>query len=150
MRVHRLGPWLLAAAVAATGCSGKPGEKPVFPVRGRVTFENKPMAKALVSFHSADPADRSTPAHATADDQGNYVLHTYRADDGAPAGDYIVTVYWPAPRPRAAPKGEYVDPVDADQLNTVDRLKNQYSTVAVSKLRAKVEPRDNEVNFNLP
>ncbi|MBN9517732.1 carboxypeptidase regulatory-like domain-containing protein [bacterium] len=139
-----------ALALAAAGCSGKPAEKPVFKVRGRVTYETKPMAKALVSFYAADQKDRDTPAHATADEDGRYVLHTYRADDGAPQGEYLVTIYWPAPRPKAAPKGEYVDPVDADQLNTIDRLKNKYSSVGVTKLRARVEPRDNEIDFNLP
>jgi hypothetical protein len=143
---------LALATATAAGCSGKPTEKPVFKVHGRVTFESKPMAKALVSFYAVDQKDRDTPSHATADEDGRYVLHTYRADDGAPQGEYLVTVYWPAPRPKAAaaPKGEYVDPIDADQLNTIDRLKNKYSQVGVTKLRARVEPRDNEIDFNLP
>lgn len=147
-------PWATARlaaliAVVAAGCSEAPGEKPVFKVHGRLTFEGKPMRKALISFYSLD-GDRSTPSHGTADDQGRYVLHTYRADDGGPAGEYVVTIYWPAPRPRAAAKDEFVDPVDADQINTIDRLKNRYSQAGVTKLRAKVVPRDNEIDFKLP
>jgi hypothetical protein len=108
------------------------------------------MAKAVVAFHSADESDRSTPAHATADDEGNYVLYTYRPDDGAPAGEYIVTVFWPGPRSRAAPKPDSPDPEDSGQTGTVDKLKYKYATVGVSKLRAKVEPHDNAIDFNLP
>lgn len=149
MTTRRILPWLLVV-VAAAGCSGPSGEKPVYPVRGRLTFENQPMGKAFVSFYAADPNDRGTPAHATADEAGNYVLHTYRADDGAPAGEYIVTIYWPAPKPKPAKPPADTDPLDADQLNTIDRLKNKYSTVGVSKLRATVEPKTNEIHFHLP
>lgn len=150
MTPRRIGPCLALAVALAAGCSNGPREKAVFKARGRLTYESKPMAKAIVTFHFADPSDRSTPAHATADDEGNYVLHTYRADDGAPAGEYIVTIYWPAPRPKSAPKPASPDPEDSGQLSTVDRLNNRYSTVGISKLRATVEPRDNEINFNLP
>jgi hypothetical protein len=139
----------LSLMTLAAGCSDGPKEKPVYKVRGKLTYRDKPMAKALVSFYALG-GDRSTPAHATADENGRYVLHTYRADDGAPAGDYVVTVYWPAPRPKPLPKNELIDPVDADQLDTVDRLKNQYSHAASSQLRTRVEPRDNEIDFKLP
>jgi hypothetical protein len=122
----------------------------VFKVHGRVTFENRPMAKAVITFHAADPGDRSTPAHATADEDGRYVLHTYRADDGAPEGDYVVTIYWPAPRPKGAASSVTPDADEGGQLPTVDRLKNRYSNASTSKLRARVEPRDNEIDFHLP
>ena len=71
-------------------------------------------------------------------------------DDGAPAGEHIVTIYWPAPRPKGLPKPASPDPEDSGQLNTVDKLGNKYSLVGVSKLRARVEPRDNEIDFDLP
>jgi hypothetical protein len=114
-----------------------------------VTFENKPMAGAVITFHSADPKDRSTPAHATADAEGRYTLHTYRPDDGAPAGDHIVTIYWPAPRPKGAGKEASPD-AGAGVMPTIDRLRGKYNTAGNSPLRATVEPRDNEINFNLP
>jgi hypothetical protein len=146
-----LAPIGLIVALAA-GCSSGPAEKPVYKVRGRVTYENKPMAGAVITFHSADAKDRSTPAHATADADGRYALHTYRPDDGAPAGEHIVTIYWPAPRPKAAAGGATAD-ADAGTesvMPTIDRLKSKYNTVGNSPLRATVEPKDNEINFNLP
>lgn len=143
-------PQFLALIVlVAAGCADAPKEKTVYRVHGRLTFEGKPMAKAMISFYSLD-GDRSTPAHGTADEQGRYALQTYRAADGCPVGEYVVTIYWPAPRPRPAAKDEFIDPVDADQMNTTDRLKNQYSQAGVSRLRARVEARDNEIDFKLP
>ncbi len=150
MRVRYLGPCLALAVILSVGCSGSPREKPVFKVRGRVTYDRKPMARAVITFHSTDPADRTTPAHATADENGDYVLSTYRAGDGVPQGDQIVTIYWPMPRPKSLPKVASPDPEDDGQLSTVDRLKNVYSLVGKSPLRATVEPKDNEINFNLP
>lgn len=65
---------------------------PVYPVRGTVTFDGQPMQGAIVTFHGAD--SRPT-AQGIADDSGRFSLTTYLADDGAAAGDYAVTIYWP-------------------------------------------------------
>lgn len=139
----------LALAVVG-GCSRGPKEKAVYKVRGRVAYEGTPMAGAVLTFHSADAKDRTTPAHATADADGRYDLYTYRPGDGAPAGDQIVTIYWPGPRPKAAPKGVTADADDPGAMSTVDKLDGRYATVGASKLRATVAPKDNEIDFTLP
>ena len=35
-------------------------------------------------------------------------------------------------------------------MPTVDRLRSKYNTVGNSPLRAKVEPKSNEIDFKLP
>ena len=67
------------------------------------------MAKATVSFYPVDPNDRSTPSHATADDDGRFDMHTYRDGDGVPAGEHIVVIRWPEPRPRKDKDKGYPD-----------------------------------------
>ncbi|AMV30396.1 hypothetical protein VT84_38745 [Gemmata sp. SH-PL17] len=41
---------------------------------------------------------RSHRVIARTDEQGNYALTTYAEGDGAPAGDYIITITWPVPK----------------------------------------------------
>ena len=68
-----------------------------------MTYKGKPVPDALVAFHPAGaapaaskpgdgpPAGPPRPTGKT-DAEGKFKLHTYVGDDGAPAGDYQVTV----------------------------------------------------------
>jgi hypothetical protein len=60
-----------------------------------VTFLDKPVPNAFVTFHPTANADKKakTP-FAIAKDDGSFELTTYRPGDGAPAGEYAVTVSW--------------------------------------------------------
>src|SRR5882724_4305936 len=101
-------PWRLLL-IFAVGCSdAKPG-KPVFPVHGRLTYQNKPMGQARLAFLPVGDGIRGTSAQATTDEDGRYRLTTYRQGDGAPPGEYVVTVYWPAP-PSASKGRAKADP----------------------------------------
>jgi hypothetical protein len=87
------------AALLGSSCSGG-NRLPVYPVRGQVFYDGKPAARALVIFHPlADgPVKELRPAgHVAAD--GTFALTTYAEGDGAPAGDYAVTVDWRQPTP---------------------------------------------------
>src|SRR5260370_23778507 len=100
--------FLLIAALAWSpgGCSDRPpsGPLPVHPVSGQVVYKGAPVPSALVVFHPAnEPAPAaSKPGDAApsgpprplgkTDSEGKFRLHTYVGDDGAPAGDYAVTV----------------------------------------------------------
>lgn len=139
-------------AVLLAGCGGKSGEKPVFKVHGKLTHEGQPMAKAEIAFIPADPTQRGLQSRATADANGEYTLYTYRQNDGAPAGDYVVTIYWPGPlSKRAAEKLEKADTVEAkDEIVAPDRLKHVYSDPLKTKLKATVGEKDNEIDFKLP
>jgi len=77
----------------ACGCSKKSeSQLPVHPVSGQVLFNGKPAPGALVVFH---PKQEGLPTPSGAvDKQGNYTLTTYSASDGAPSGEYDVTVTW--------------------------------------------------------
>jgi hypothetical protein len=63
-------------------------------VRGTVYCEGSAVASGTVSFY-AITADKKKPAKvadALLDADGSFVLTTYTANDGAPLGDYIVTI----------------------------------------------------------
>jgi hypothetical protein len=74
------------------GCS-QSNRKPVYPVRGKVTFKGQPIPGALVVFHSVgnDEGSAERP-FAKVEPDGTFNLGTYEHADGAPAGTYLVTV----------------------------------------------------------
>ena len=88
----------------AVGCEGDDRPTPV-PVRGKVMYKKStPAAGALVVFHPTDDADESAMGgkpFATVGDDGTFELTTREAGDGAPAGEYGVTIDW-----RASPQGK--------------------------------------------
>jgi hypothetical protein len=81
------------------GCGG--GGAKTAPVSGRVTYKGKPVAKANVSFTPAEGASRA--ATGLTDDGGNYKLGSFAASDGAPPGQYRVTIQAHGPDRPAKP-----------------------------------------------
>lgn len=111
--------------------------KRLHPVRGTVFVNSKPAEGALVVFHAADDADPAAPqprGYVQAD--GSFTLSTHEKDDGAAAGEYIVTINW---LDTAQRKGEDVP----------DRLKGDYTSRQTSTLRRRVEPGNNDFPFTL-
>src|SRR5437879_6143573 len=80
------------------GCA-RDGRKPVYPVHGRVLDgNNKPAAGALLIFHPIEVSDLDlTKPLAHVRDDGTFALTTYNKDDGAPEGEYAVTIEWQQP-----------------------------------------------------
>lgn len=126
----RSGLLVLAALMAAfpLGCSSGPVRKPVYPTSGSVTVNGKPAVRARVIFHplGVDDPQAERPSGEVGED-GKFQLATYSAADGAPAGEYIVTVLW-----QDAPSGPGGD------AETPDKLGGKYASPKTSSLRAKV------------
>jgi len=82
--------------VLSSGCGGsrKPWEN-VYPAAGQVKFAGRPIGGAQLTFY---PKDKSVPATirptATTEVDGSFEVGTFGTDDGAPAGEYDVTVTW--------------------------------------------------------
>ncbi len=92
-RAVALGVLLFAMTGLTSGCGkSEPERLAVQPVTGQVTFQGKPAAGAFVVFHSKTDKDKFPPPTAEVDKQGNFKLGTYTRDDGAPVGEYAVTV----------------------------------------------------------
>ena len=86
---------LVLSVIVLMGCGGKP-DTPVFQVRGQVFYQGKPTEGALVIFHpiaATNAKDTSKPRGYVRKD-GNFQLTTRSKDDGAPAGEYKVTILW--------------------------------------------------------
>jgi len=86
----------LLPLIALAGCGG--GKPPTQPVTGKVMFKKKtPAAGALVVFHPTDYAVEKQlggKPFATVKDDGTFSMTSFEADDGAPEGEYGVTIQW--------------------------------------------------------
>lgn len=92
------------AVVLLVGCGETErfkNRKAVYPVAGQFLVGGAPANGALIAFHPAGESGtgRALPSRATTDAEGRFELTTYATSDGAPEGEFVVTVYWPATRP---------------------------------------------------
>ncbi len=93
----RLGLVLAIVCLGVSGCAGN-RKPPAIPVKGKVMYrKTTPPVGALVVFHPAS-VDREKeiggkPFGKVGED-GSFTLTTYQEGDGAPAGDYNVTIDW--------------------------------------------------------
>ena len=126
----------LALAALCPACA-KIGRKPVYPVRGQVLVKGRPAAQAQVTFHPVEYAGpEAVRPVGHVDAQGRFRLTTYAEGDGAPEGEYRVTVQWfLATRARGG-----------DDYQSVNYLPARYARAETSGLRATVTRGEN----NLP
>ena len=122
---------VLGAAALAAGCGPKAISVPkTAPVAGSVTFKGRPAAGYRVTFHPRFDigAVKFTPSGET-DAAGRFTLSTGAAGDGAPPGEYAVTVVKP----------KVVSDRTAGGLETeVDDLKGKYADPAAGAFVVRV------------
>jgi hypothetical protein len=116
----------------SVGCSSEkklPGQKPTFKVKGMVTLDGAvpDPGVAVICFpkDSVESPDNFVPSAKT-DDKGNFEFHTYKASDGVPAGEYVLTF---SQRKFDMRKRSYAGP---------DLLKGRYSDKKYSQFEFKV------------
>ena len=128
---------VLALAALVPACSS--GRRPVYPVRGQVLVKGKPAFHAQVTFHPVvDNSPEAVHPVGIVDEEGSFTLTSYKQGDGAPEGEYLVTVQWfLATKPRNASAG--------DDYTTVNHLPARYGRPESSGLRATVRKGDNEL-----
>jgi len=132
---------VLAVAFGITGCGSD--RLAVHPVRGQVLIEGKPAENAYVVFHpqgGAEEVQKLRP-YGRADADGYFNLTTFETGDGAPAGEYKVTVICPGPAPG-------MDPNNSDpELATAgpDRLRGRFVNPETTTLRTTVSSGSNNL-----
>jgi hypothetical protein len=133
---------LFALALAfITGCGKDDGRVKVYPVSGKVLANGAPAEGAKVTFYpvAEELKQPGMPIpYATVDAQGAYQLRSYDPGDGAPAGEFNVTVFWPSPMPANARH-------ESESLGSQDRLGERYLNPLTSGLKATVPEGGGEV-----
>lgn len=106
------------------------------PVDGQVLFENKPAQHALVVFHPVQGGGDLPRPRGQVGADGTFKLTTFETGDGAPPGEYAVTVeWWLSPGSKANPAGYDQPPVN--------RMPPKYAKVETSGLRVQVKEGKN-------
>lgn len=106
---------------------------PVYSVEGTVTYNGSPTVGAMVVYHPINPTEKMKKVRPAGkvDAEGRFRLSTYGPKDGAPAGEYRVTVIWPGP----GGEGDSPGP---------DRFRGKYTNPNTSPLKATVVAGSNE------
>jgi hypothetical protein len=135
---------MLLLALSGLSCSQPNPGRPVFPVRGQVLLNGKPLPGVVVIFHPTEEwgPEEGRPRGET-DAEGRFVVSTYGAGDGAPAGAYKVAVL-----ELRADEGESATQADLIRPSTArrDRPPTVYTNPDTSGLRATVAPGPNELD----
>jgi hypothetical protein len=121
----------MVLGLALTACTPN-NRVEVIPVTGEVVVHGKPAESAIVTFCPTD-GSLTRAFVAIADAQGRFQPTTYEAGDGLPAGEYEVTVLWPAPR-KPDPNGDRRPGDDEGP----DQLEGRFANRKTSGLKATV------------
>lgn len=154
IRSDTLRALVLAAAATLAGCGGGDNVA-VYPVKGMVSFEGKPMVGGgSIAFVPAG-GQRGKAAGAVIREDGTYELTTYSEGDGSMVGDFRVVVTQvvyqePDFGGDSDKAGASATPEPVSVVPEEDRIPMVYSDPAKSPLTATVEAKElNEINFDL-
>jgi hypothetical protein len=121
----------LLAIVSVCYACGRSDRKVVVPVEGKVLFESRPAQYALVVFHPVGGSENEPRPSGRVGADGTFTLTTYDAGDGAPPGEYTVTVEW------WLTTGSSNNPSGYDRP-PVNRLPPRYGKAETSGLRVRI------------
>jgi hypothetical protein len=127
----------LCLCLCLVSCGKSPyGDHPPYPASGQVLVNGEPAAEAVVAlYHDGEWGPRTIMPQGWTDADGRFVLSTYGVNDGAPAGDYKVSIEWPAWKKKT------LGP---------DKLGSKFADADTSGLTAHIEKGANELPpFNL-
>jgi hypothetical protein len=117
---RRVDLWLGIGVILSLASCSKDNRPPLVPVQGQVFLEDRPAHKAVVWFHPVEQVELGCPhPRGVVDQQGEFVVGTYKIGDGAPAGRYRISVYWRTPAKSGDEAGEtlipyrYMDPAQS-------------------------------------
>jgi hypothetical protein len=139
-RTRRIRLLFLAVGISPfAGCSDcDPTRVPVHPVLGAIQFRGQPINGAFVTLHPKNGANIDVPhPRASVAADGSFTLTTFDGNDGAPAGDYVLTVQWYRPvkqggdwvgGPNVLPK-KYASPHTSDVRITVTAGENRLQPI---------------------
>lgn len=111
----------ICIGLAILGCGGTTSKAKVYPVRGTVRVNGQTEKGVIVMFN---PVGGSTRLIAVTEADGTFQLSTHGKYDGAPPGEYKVTLAWPEYSPEGDPGP--------------DRFKNKFGNTAQPVLTVTV------------
>jgi len=132
---------LALTSLGLVAACGRDDRLEVYPVHGKVLYRDEPAAHAFVVLHCEGGSEslQKLRPHAHTNMDGTFAITTYARGDGAPAGEYRVTVMYPSVPPGA-------DPNDPDEATGPDRLQGRYLDPETSPLIISVSEQENHLD----
>lgn len=135
------------ACVLVAGCSGKREDKwtrgrpPTYEVTGKVTYQGKPVADAVLTFQPVDETGKG--GSAITDDQGYFEAQTFDPSDGLTPGAHRVAIHKVQ---LVDASGNVVTEIrEPGGLREKNLVPKKYADFKKSGIEIKVEEDDNDV-----
>ena len=126
--------WIAIGCLLAAGC-GKDDFMATHPAGGTAQFQGQPMRFARVTLFPVskeEPFKTVVPSGEVGED-GTYRLTTYRFNDGAPTGEYKLTIIWPSGPESQSESAGFV----------ADRLRGKYADPKTSSIPITIKSGEN-------
>lgn len=136
----------LLVCLSVAGCSGQDDwQASTYPARGSVVINGEPPVNLIVTFHPVDASVdvRQSEPWGIVKEDGSYSLRTYEPDDGAPPGEYQVTLLWR--NDLKVPDGKdrlgfaYSKPEQSQWRFTVKKGKNTFPPIELNDVKVAKE-----------
>jgi len=146
---------LIGLALSGCGTGGGSSGPPVYPVSGVVKLNGQPVVGADIVFALKDGQGSS---FGRTNASGEYQLTTRKSNDGAPAGDYLVSISKadeaPAADSASIPQDSpnynpYVGKAAPAKPKAKTGIPAQYGDSKTSGLTARVAEEKNTIDFDL-
>lgn len=126
----------LLTPLAFVGCGDSaPLTVATYPVEAPITFQGKPTPGAFIAFHPVTPSEDVPAPRGVVTREGQLQVSTFNGGDGAPEGEYVVTVQWN----RLIRRGDEV----VAGPNVIPR---KYASPQTSNLRIRIAAGDNKLD----
>ncbi|MCC9599532.1 hypothetical protein LOC67_03090 [Stieleria sp. JC731] len=115
------------------GCGKEAWKSATYPAGGSFTVNGKPAVGAVVELVSLGqpPDERNSRPWAIVKEDGSYTLSTYESEDGAPVGNYAITLRWPP---------------DVTQPSFEDQLGGKYTTARATQWSVEIKEGENSID----
>lgn len=138
----------VAALAGQVGCD----DQGTAPVSGKITCEGKEVPEGTITFY---PKAGGRPGTSEIQPDGTYVLSTLKPGDGAPMGEYDVTIEAKRVTGGGANYSTLEEEVNSPPQVTAPAeiewlVPIEYTSVETSGLTATVESGENVIDFDLP
>jgi hypothetical protein len=83
-------------AVLAVSCGGGDDFHRVYPVKGKILVDGNPAKDCQIQLNRTfdDTSDKKVYPNAVTDEKGEFQITSYVSGDGAPEGEYVITIEW--------------------------------------------------------
>lgn len=134
-RQHALRILMVLLPFTLSACSEE-DRIPVHPVQGKVTYGKKPATGAVVVLRPTSPSQpQELLPRGEVGADGSFQLSTYVKGDGAPVGEYAVTITWPQQKIDAA----------GDPMIGPDLLRGRFNKPRSSPWKVQIHEGNNEL-----